>query len=104
MCAPTFTSTISPAYGFSPSIATAPPPYSARRLYHLPYFNADIELVETDEGEEGGVDYSLVRTDDPPAEFAASWKIGKRLPRSEPGSLEFFLTERYCLFSEHDED
>lgn len=73
---------------------------AARTFYHLPYYNADIELAEDDSGT---IDYSLVRTDDPPAEFAATWKIGKRLPISEPGSLEFFLTERYCLFSEHND-
>jgi uncharacterized protein YqjF (DUF2071 family) len=72
--------------------------FGARTFYHLPYYNADIELVEADSG---SVDYSLVRTDDPPAKFEASWRAGKRLPTSEPGSLEFFLTERYCLFSEH---
>ena len=86
---------------FSLDCDSAAAVFGARTLYHLPYFNADIELVKTDEGEEGGVDYSLVRTDDPPAEFEASWKIGKRLPRSEPGSLEFFLTERYCLYAAH---
>ncbi|HEY6230203.1 MAG TPA: DUF2071 domain-containing protein [Pyrinomonadaceae bacterium] len=69
----------------------------ARMLYHLPYYNADIELT----ADAGAVDYSLSRNDDPPAEFSASWQTGKPLPRSEPGSLEFFLTERYCLFSEH---
>jgi len=73
--------------------------FGARMLYHLPYYNADIELTE----DAGAIDYSLARTDDPPAEFSASWQVGKPLPPSEPGSLEFFLTERYCLFSEHDD-
>jgi hypothetical protein len=27
------------------------------------------------------------------------WTVGERLPRSEPGSLDFFLTERYVLYS-----
>lgn len=72
----------------------------ARMFYHLPYYNADIELTED---EAGSIDYSLTRTDEPPAEFAATWKVGKKLPVSETGSLEFFLTERYCLFSEHNE-
>ena len=74
--------------------------FAARTFYHLPYYNADIELTEDDAG---SIDYSLTRTNDPPAEFAATWKTGKRLPISEPGSLEFFLTERYCLFSEHND-
>jgi len=74
--------------------------FAARTFYHLPYYNADIELIED---ESNSIDYSLARTDDPPAEFAATWKAGKKLPLSEPGSLEFFLTERYCLFSEHND-
>ena len=73
---------------------------AARTFYHLPYFNAEIDLA--DEG--STVDYSLVRTDDPPAKFEASWKSGEPLPLSEPDSLEFFLTERYCLYSENEGD
>ena len=34
-----------------------------------------------------------------PAHFEAAWKVGDRLPKSEPGSLRFFLTERYALYS-----
>jgi uncharacterized protein YqjF (DUF2071 family) len=68
----------------------------ARALYHLPYFNAEIELEETD----ATIDYTLRRSEEPRAELEASWSIGEPLPESEPGSLEFFLTERYCLYSE----
>ncbi len=32
-------------------------------------------------------------------EFEAVWTVGNRLPPSEPGSLQFFLTERYALYS-----
>lgn len=73
---------------------------AARAFYHLPYFNAEIDL----ENEDGTVDYSLVRTDDPPASFEASWKVGELLPLSNPDSLKFFLTERYCLYSENEGD
>jgi len=34
-----------------------------------------------------------------PAGFEAVWTVGDRLPQSEPGSLWFFLTERYVLYS-----
>jgi hypothetical protein len=68
----------------------------ARTLYHLPYFNAEIELEE----EDGTIDYRLSRRDEPRAELEARWTIGEALPESEPGSLAFFLTERYCLYSE----
>jgi len=67
----------------------------ARTLFHLPYFNAEIKLKEAD----GVIDYSLKRTDEPHAELETSWAIGEALPRSEPGSLAFFLTERYCLYA-----
>ena len=67
----------------------------ARTFFHLPYYNAEIDLRQ----QETTIDYSLSRTDDPPADFDATWKIGETLPFSHPGSLEFFLTERYCLYS-----
>lgn len=67
----------------------------ARTLFHLPYLNADIELEE----KEGTINYGLHRTDTPRAELKTSWTIGEPLPDSEPGSLAFFLTERYCLYA-----
>ncbi|MEP6717653.1 MAG: DUF2071 domain-containing protein [bacterium] len=73
---------------------------AARAFYHLPYFNAEIDV----ENEGSTIVYSLVRTDDPPSKIDTSWKIGAPLPLSEPDSLEFFLTERYCLYSENEGD
>ncbi|MGI8919865.1 MAG: YqjF family protein [Pyrinomonadaceae bacterium] len=67
----------------------------ARTFFHLPYFNANIDLKQ----EDNTIDYSLSRTDAPPADFDASWRIGDTVPFSHPGSLAFFLTERYCLYS-----
>jgi len=43
----------------------------------------------------------LQRRDDPPAAFRAEWNVGDPLPQSQPGSREFFLTERYVLYSEY---
>jgi uncharacterized protein YqjF (DUF2071 family) len=37
--------------------------------------------------------------DAPHASFDATWKIGDALGESQPGSLEFFLTERACLYT-----
>jgi uncharacterized protein YqjF (DUF2071 family) len=70
---------------------------SARTFFYLPYFNAEMEL----EQEGKTIDYSSRRTDSPKAKFDATWKIGETLPYSHPGSLEFFLTERYCLYTSH---
>ena len=71
--------------------------FGARTFYYLPYYNAELTLEQAD----SKIDYSLDRTDKPKANFRATWHIGTSLPTSEPDSLEFFLTERYCLFSEH---
>lgn len=69
--------------------------FGARTLYHLPYFNARINLRQDGDT----IRYDLRRTDPPPAEFRATWTVGDALPESEPGSLAFFLTERYCLYA-----
>ena len=71
---------------------------AARAFYHLPYFNANIDL----EQHIGTVDYALKRIDHPPGYFNGSWNIGETIPFSHPDSLEFFLTERYCLYAEND--
>jgi len=71
---------------------------AARAFYHLPYFNAHIDL----EQHINTVDYALKRIDRPPAYFNGSWNIGETVPFSHPDSLEFFLTERYCLYAEND--
>jgi uncharacterized protein YqjF (DUF2071 family) len=70
--------------------------FGARTFYFLPYFNARINLRQ--EGDT--IHYDLQRTDaERRAAFKASWEIGRNLPESEQGTLEFFLTERYCLYS-----
>lgn len=73
--------------------------WGARKFYSLPYFNARMSL----EQHGNSIDYLSERRDGrgAPASFAATWKIGEMLPQSQPGALEFFLTERYCLYSEH---
>src|SRR6185295_8816130 len=93
--------------------------WGARTFYHLPYFKARMELAEA----EKTIDYSSRRMDDlnyakffsddksgfggqlgatgtiPNAQLKAIWSIGAPLPAAAPESLEFFLTERYCLYS-----
>ena len=69
----------------------------ARLTYYLPYFNARMSLERRDRT----VSFTSKRTHRGavPAGFEAVWTVGDRLPQSEPGSLTFFLTERYCLYS-----
>jgi uncharacterized protein YqjF (DUF2071 family) len=73
--------------------------WAARKFYCLPYFNAEMSLSQTGET----IAYASKRMDQrgTPAEFQATWTIGKALAQSKPDSLEFFLTERYCLYSLH---
>jgi uncharacterized protein YqjF (DUF2071 family) len=82
---------------FSLDCNSAAAVFGARTFYYLPYYNATIDLKQ--QGTRIG--YELDRTDNPPASFSATWGIGDPLPSVGPDSLEFFLTERYCLFSEH---
>jgi uncharacterized protein YqjF (DUF2071 family) len=72
---------------------------TARSFFHLPYYTAEMSLEE--EGDT--INYSSSRThgDAPQARLEAKWKTGETLPYSHPGSLEFFLTERYCLYAAH---
>jgi uncharacterized protein YqjF (DUF2071 family) len=73
--------------------------WGARCFYYLPYFNAQMSLDQVG----NTIDYCSTRRDSrgEPAELQTTWTIGESLPRSSPGSIEFFLTERYCLYSEH---
>jgi uncharacterized protein YqjF (DUF2071 family) len=69
--------------------------FAARTFFFLPYFNAEIDLKQYG----NRIDYKLRREEDPAAELRVSWAIGEQLPQSQLGSREFFLTERYCLYT-----
>jgi uncharacterized protein len=66
----------------------------ARTFFHLPYHNADIRLEQQGQS----VVYSVSRRDGR-ARFDATWAVGDDLPQAEPGTLDFFLVERYCLYA-----
>src|SRR5947208_11619686 len=57
---------------------------AARAFYHLPYYNAKIDLEQS----VNTIDYGLARTDRPDAYFQGSWTIGETIPFSHPDSLE----------------
>jgi uncharacterized protein YqjF (DUF2071 family) len=81
---------------FSLDANSAPAVMAARTFFHLPYYKADIKM----EGKKK-IKYRLDRRDDPQVEFKASWSVGDSLPQSQAGSREFFFTERYILYTEH---
>ena len=66
----------------------------ARGLFHLPYFDARMEVERI--GDE--VKYSSVRTRGGAA-FEGSYEPTGPIYRSTPGTLESWLTERYCLYA-----
>ena len=69
----------------------------ARAVYHLPYFNARMALQ--DDGKE--IAYRSVRTHRRagPARFEARYRPTGDRYLAAAGTLEFWLTERYCLYS-----
>lgn len=97
--------------------------WGARTFYRLPYFNAEMQLKQSGDR----IVYSSTRRDEmtyakffdvdqagfesdftserfcnlPPARFDGSWNICEPRTEAAPGSIEFFLTERYCLYTFH---
>ena len=69
----------------------------ARRFFHLPYFDA--RMSSHSDGK--GVVYKSARTHRgaEAAEFQARYRPAGAAALSKPGSLEHWLTERYCLYS-----
>jgi hypothetical protein len=70
---------------------------AARTLFHLPYFTASMK-VEVHGAE---IRYRSRRTSSgaSAAELLMSYKPAGPVFNAREGSLEFFLTERYCLFT-----
>jgi uncharacterized protein YqjF (DUF2071 family) len=68
---------------------------AARRLYRLPYFLAEISVQRR----AGEVLYECSRGFG--KAFSAAYRPVGDMSAAEPGSLEHFLTERYCLYAEH---
>lgn len=70
---------------------------AARTWFHLPYFDAEM----TCDADGDDVVHRSRRTHRgaPAAEFAARYGPSGPTFRAAPGSLEHFLTERYCLYA-----
>lgn len=77
--------------------ASRPVVRAARRWFNLPYFEAEMEVVERG----GEVVFRSRRTHRgaPPAEFRARYSPVAPVQSARPGTLEEFLSERYCLFA-----
>ena len=72
----------------------------ARTFYNLPYYWAEMRIQQRNEREFDY--YSRRRFTSKPVVFQARYRgLGptRKTAESRPGSLEYFLTERYCLFT-----
>jgi hypothetical protein len=66
-----------------------------RRIYHVPAFFARMTLESVGEWQEA----ECVRVGEPGRVFSARYRVTSETLHAEPGSLEWFLTERYRLFA-----
>jgi hypothetical protein len=86
-------------YFFSLDAASALAVIGARALFHLPYFLASMHSqIESD----GTVDYSSERLlTSRKVRFQARYRgLGNVAGPSRAGTLDHFVTERYCLFTQ----
>ena len=81
-------------YFFSLDAGRALAVAGARGLLNLPYFHAAMRV----DARGGSVAYSSRRISNG-AEFLGSYRSDGTPRPPEPGSLEYFLTERYCLYA-----
>ena len=73
--------------------------WAARQFFHLPYFNATFEMTRTGDT----LDYLCTRGDkrcEQSAVFDATYRPTTQPYLARPDTLEHWLTERYCLYSE----
>jgi uncharacterized protein YqjF (DUF2071 family) len=82
---------------FSLDAASAIAVRLARTWFRLPYFHAEMHVNSGD----GGVRYSSARTHRgaPDASFDARYGPTGPVALAAPGSLDHWLTERYCLYA-----
>jgi uncharacterized protein YqjF (DUF2071 family) len=71
---------------------------AARRGYKLPYFHA--RMAASRRGE--WIDYECARISEAGRVFSGRYRASGAVFHAEPGSLEWFLAERYCLYTADD--
>jgi uncharacterized protein YqjF (DUF2071 family) len=82
---------------FSLDAANAVAVRSARKFFHLPYFLAEMSCAE----DGGWIGYESRRKDrrDSAASLRAHYRAIGDIFHAQPGSIEHFLAERYCLYT-----
>lgn len=69
---------------------------TARRWYHLPYYHARMKLKHATYTR---YESTRIHAGEPAADFAGVYRPISDPAPSTPGSIEYFLTERYCLYT-----
>jgi uncharacterized protein len=82
-------------YFFSLDAASTLTVTGARAVFNLPYFRAEMS-VNTGARR---ITYRSVRRSATSAQFAGTYQPVGPASLSQPGTLEYFLTERYCLYT-----
>ncbi len=83
-------------YFFSLDAANLAAVWAARAVYGLPYFHARMSIQSAGEK----FTYSSKRLQNPrPAEFVGRYWPASAARQREKDSLEYFLTDRYCLYA-----
>ena len=84
-------------YFFSLDAANLPAVWAARRFYHLPYFHAAMSSTEA-----GNKILYASRRLSVSAEFRGTYCPTAEVRLRDEGSIEHWLTERYCLYATHE--
>jgi uncharacterized protein YqjF (DUF2071 family) len=66
--------------------------WGARLLFHLPYFHAEMSIEKRGDS----ISYSSTRKT---ANWRTEYRPTSAVQKALPGSLDDFLTERYCLYT-----
>jgi len=83
-------------YFFSLDAGNALAVGTARTLFHLPYFSAAMTVEPRD----GWIAYESRRIGaDPAADLVCRYRPAGAISAPVPGTLDHFLTERYCLYT-----
>ena len=84
-------------YFFSLDAANLPAVWAARTFYHLPYFHAAMSSKEL-----GGDIHYFSRRRRTSAEFRGHYRPIAEVTYRPKGSIEHWLTERYCLYTTYE--
>jgi uncharacterized protein len=68
---------------------------AARRGYELPYFHARMSATRRDDW----IDFDCARMSESGRVFSGRYRPRGGVSYAKPGSLEWFLVERYCLYT-----